>query len=90
MSISEQVKEMSSIQPNVFEKVKAENIEIVVHGTTEKPYYEIKYFDLSDKQYHIGYSSYDLDNVFRWKEEYFEIVNEAADTIETHPQSWRR
>ncbi len=75
---------------NVFEKVKAENIEIVVHGTTEKPYYEIKYFDLSDKQYHIGYSSYDLDNVFRWKEEYFEIVNEAADTIETHPQSWRR
>ena len=42
MRISEQVKEMSSIQPNVFEKVKAENIEIVVHGTTEKPYYEIK------------------------------------------------
>lgn len=83
MSISKQIKELSSIQPNVVEKVKAKNVEIVVHGTAEKPYYEIKYFDLSDGQYHIGYSSYDLDNVFRWREECFEIVNEAINTIET-------
>lgn len=78
MNISEQVKKLSSIQPNVVEKVKAQNVEIVVHGTIEKPYYEIKYFDLSDGQYHIGYSSYDLDNVFRWREECFEIVNKPS------------
>lgn len=75
--------ELSSIQANEKnEKVKVSSAEIIVHGTIEKPYYEIKYFDLSDGQYHIGYSSYDLNNVFRWREECFEIVNQAADTIE--------
>lgn len=27
-------------------KIKTSSAEIVVHGTKEKPYYEIKYFDL--------------------------------------------
>lgn len=54
-----------------------------MHGTREKPYYEIKYHDLSDRQTHVGYSSYNLDFVFEWLEECFEIINQAADTIET-------
>lgn len=73
--IEGQVRELSSVQEN-REKVKALSAEIVVHGTTEKPYYEIKYFDLSDGKYHTGYSSYDLNNVFRWRKECFEIVKE--------------
>ena len=59
-----------------MEKIKVSNAEIVVHGTKEKPYYEIKYRDLADGQVHIGYSSYDLDNVFGWLEECFETVKE--------------
>lgn len=56
-------------------KVRASSAEIVVHGTKEKPYYEIEYFDLSDNEMHIGFSSYKLDVVFGYLEKYFEIVN---------------
>lgn len=58
-----------------IDKIKVSSAEIVVHGTKEKPYYEIKYFDLSNNETHIGYSSYNLDYVFKWLEECFEIVN---------------
>ena len=56
-------------------KIKVTEAEIVVHGTADKPYYEIKYFDIADQRYHIGYSSYDLNFVFQWLEECFEVVN---------------
>ena len=51
-------------------KIKVSSAEIVVHGTKEKPYYEIKYFDLSDNEIHIGFSSYKLDLVFESLEKY--------------------
>lgn len=60
-----------------IEKVRASNAEIVVHGTKEKPYFEIKYFDLSDNQVHIGYSSYKLNIVFEYLEKYFEIFDKG-------------
>lgn len=56
-------------------KIKVKSAEIVVHGTANKPYFEIKYYDMADEKYHIGYSSYDLNFVFDWLEECFEIVN---------------
>lgn len=56
-------------------KIKVTSAEIVVHGTSDKPYYEVKYFDISDGEYHIGYGSYDLKNVFQWINECFEIVD---------------
>lgn len=55
-------------------KIKVSSAEIVVHGTVDKPYYEIKYYDLSDEKYHVGYGSYDMRNVFGWLEKCFEIV----------------
>lgn len=55
-------------------KIKVTSAEIVVHGTVEKPYYEIKYLVIGEDEYRIGYSSYDLKNVFGWLEECFEIV----------------
>lgn len=73
----------SELLKECTEKIKVSSAEIVVHGTREKPYYEIKYNDLSDGQYHVGYSSYNLDSVFEWMEECFEIVDQAADTIES-------
>lgn len=60
-------------------KIKVSSAEIVVHGTKEKPYYEIKYFDLSDNEMHIGYSSYNLDIVFEYLKKYFDIVNEKVE-----------
>ncbi len=57
-------------------KVKVTEAEIVVHGTVEKPYFEIKYKEVGKKEYDIGYSSYELNFVFKWLEEEFEIVKE--------------
>ena len=59
-------------------KLKVTSAEIVVHGNVKKPYFEIKYRLINDKDYHIGYSSYNLDFVFEWLDEYFEIVKEGA------------
>lgn len=56
-------------------KVKVTSAEIIVHGTVDRPYYEIKYREVGDSEYHIGYSSYKLDNVLEWLKECFEIVN---------------
>lgn len=55
-------------------KIKVESAEIVVHGTIDKPYYEIKYLIIGEYEYRIGCSSYDINNVFGWLEECFEIV----------------
>ena len=69
-----QVKRAKNSDSNIA-KVRVTSAEIVVHGTADKPYYEIKYYDIADGEEHIGYSSYDLRNVFEWLEKCFEIVN---------------
>ena len=56
------------------EKVIVTSLEIIVTGTKEKPYFEIKYKEVGKEDYNIGYSSYDLNNVFDWREECFELV----------------
>lgn len=68
---------------NYKKKHKVKSAKIVVRKIDEKPYYEIKYFDLSDNEYHIGYGSYKLEYVFEWLEQCFEIVekNTNADKI---------
>ena len=55
-------------------KTRVTELEIIVTGTKEKPYFEIKYKEVGKEYYNIGYSSYDLNNVFDWKEECFEVV----------------
>ena len=61
-----------------IDKVRASSAKIVVHGSKEKPYYEIEYFDLSDNEMHIGFSSYKLDVAFGYLEKYFDIVEEKS------------
>lgn len=60
-------------------KVKVEEAEIVVHGTADKPYFEIKYREVGKKDYNIGYSSYDIRNVFGWLKSEFDIVGKSDD-----------
>lgn len=67
---------MMSNESRDIVKIKVKSAEIVVHGTIEKPYYEIEYYCIDKEEGNIGYSSYDLNNVFRWLNECFEIVNE--------------
>lgn len=64
-----------NVQKSYSEKIKVTSLEVVVHGTKAKPYYEIKYFDLLDKKWHIGYSSFNLNLVLEWKDKFFEVVD---------------
>ena len=61
----------------VNEKTKVTKAYIIIEGTVEKPYYEIKYLVIGEDEYRIGYSSYDLKNVFGWLEECFEVVDQS-------------
>lgn len=56
------------------EKIKVTKLRIIVSGTKEKPYYELMYKEVGKDDFNIGYSSYDLNNVFDWKENCFELV----------------
>ena len=78
MNVNE--KTLQSERDNYKKKHKVKSAEIVVRKIDEKPYYEIKYFDLSDNEYHIGYGSYKLEYVFDWLEHCFEIVEKEKKT----------
>lgn len=64
-------------------KIKTNFAKIFVCGSTEKPYYNILYFDPVDKIWRVGYGSFYLSYVFKWLSEEFEIEDEpAADVAE--------
>ena len=67
-------------------KIKTHHARIVVDGTAEKPYYSIEWYDPKKNEYFLGYSSYYIDYVFKWLEEWFEIV-EAHKTNADHIRS---
>ena len=60
-------------------KVKVASAEIIVSGKADKPYYEIKYYDLSKNEWCIGYGSYELKFVFQWLNECFELAKEPQE-----------
>ena len=55
-------------------KIKTHFARIVVCGTEQNPYYNILYYDPSDKEYHLGYGSYCISFVRQWLAEEFEIT----------------
>lgn len=59
-------------------KIKTNFAKIFVSGTPDRPYFNILYFDSEDQDYHIGFSSYCLEYVFKWLSEEFEIENAVA------------
>ena len=61
---------------NKGNKLVVDDIEVVVRGVRNKPYYKIKYREVGNDDYNIGFGSYDLNNVLKWKEEEFEVVSE--------------
>ena len=67
------------IEKTNYREKKITSAEIIVTGTKDKPYFELKYKEVGKDDYSIGYSSYDLNNVFDWKEDCFEIVNELEE-----------
>jgi hypothetical protein len=60
------------------ERTKVDKAMIIVAGTKEKPYFEILYHEIGKEYDNIGFGSYDLNNVFYWKEQYLEVVKVEA------------
>lgn len=75
---------MTKRQPGkvTVDKIKTHFARIIVSGTAEKPYYHIMWYSPADRDYHIGYSSFDLAYVFKWLAEEFEIVNKPQAAVE--------
>ena len=59
------------------EHIKVSCLDVIVTTTGKAPYYEIKYKEIGEDYYHVGYSSYKLENVLAWKDKCFEIVKEC-------------
>ena len=56
------------------EKINVDSIHIIVTGNKNKPYFEIMYREVGQNHYNIGFSSYNLDFVFDYKQRYFNLV----------------
>ncbi len=78
--------EAVTAEQQIKEKIKAFNPQIVVSDSPEKPYYSISYYDMEKKEWYIGYSSYFLENVYKWLFEYFEEVD--SDMVEVVHGEW--
>lgn len=59
-------------------KEKVVDIQLVWNIVQEKPYYSIRCKLFGENSYHIGYSSFNYENVLRWKDEHFVLVKEDA------------
>lgn len=60
-------------------KIKTHFARVIVDMIDDKPYYSILYFDPRDGEYHIGFSSYTLENTFGWLIENFEHIDGSID-----------
>lgn len=65
----------SKVSENDDTKNKVTFLEIIVRMIDNKPYYEIKYKKVGEDYYHVGYSSFNIDNVLKWRDECFELVD---------------
>lgn len=65
------------------QKIKVTSLDIVVNVIDGKPYYSLKYKELGNNYFNVGYSSYSLDYVIAWRNEYFDMIqgNEDDDWI---------
>lgn len=69
------------IRSHMDEKKKVLSAEIISRNIDGKPYYEIKYKKVGEDHYTVGYSSYKLDYVVNWMNEYFEFCGEAKVSV---------
>lgn len=76
-------KEMQSADVcTLKDKIKTSFAKIFVSGTPDRPCFNILYFDPVDQDYHVGFSSYCLEYVFKWLSDEFEIEDApAADVV---------
>lgn len=64
------------------EKIRTNFAKIIVSGKRENPYYEIMYFHPEKNELCIGYSSYNLEYVFQWLQDIFEVVEDEEEPMD--------
>lgn len=62
--------------------IKTPLAEIIVNGTVEKPCYHIMYLDPTDKCFHVGFGSFNIEYVRQWLAEEFEVIEKPVDMVE--------
>ena len=67
--MEKEVKTIDEPTERLDNKIKTSELMIIVGGSVDKPYYSIRYYDLSDNEWHVGFSSYELAYVIEWKEQ---------------------
>lgn len=70
------------ISSHMSEKEKVSSAEIISRDIGGKPYYEIKYKKVGEDHYTVGYSSYFLDYVIDWLNNYFEFCGEPKIVVD--------
>lgn len=65
---------------NKKNKLVVDDIDVIVRGgIVDNPYYEIRYREVGKDYYCVGFGSYYLNNVLKWKDEEFVVVSEKAE-----------
>ena len=82
-----EVKTIDEPTERLDNKIKTSEIMIIVGGSADEPCYSIRYYDLSDNEWHVGFSSYWLPYVMDWKNQYFEIVEPVEHVESAHVES---
>lgn len=80
--MDEKVKTIDEPTERLDNKIKTSELMIIVNGSADEPCYSIRYYDLSDNEWHVDFSSYCLSYVMKKKEQYFEIV-ESVEHVES-------
>lgn len=73
--MSETLENAENAENKEQNKIEVDDLEIIVTGSSEEPYYSLKYHIPDNNYYTIGYSSYCLQTVFRFRDEYFTLVS---------------
>lgn len=76
------------VEPVEKERVKVTDINVVVSGASDKPYYAIKYKKLGEDKYIEGYGSYNLSTVYSWFRDEFEVVDQKYGYLEDMSPRW--
>lgn len=71
----------SADNETVKQRVKAIYPHIMVSGAIDKPYYNIDWYDIEKNTMYRGFSSYNLELVYKWLEEEFEVVEADIDDL---------
>lgn len=90
MNTNKEVRTIDEPTETLDGKIKTSEIMIIVGGSADKPYYSIRYYDLLDKSWHVGFSSYCLSYVMDWKKLYFELVEPVEHVESAKPMEAER